>query len=282
MILVTGATGKVGGAVLEQLLAEGHAVRALARDPGKLEKVSGKLEIAKGDLAKPETLDAAFAGARAVFVMGAGGDMVALVGNAIAAAKKAGVLRVVFLSSSSASSEHETRLGNWHRAAEAIVKESGIAFTILQPGGFASNALQWVRPIKAQGAVFRPTGDGKTAPIDPGDIAAVAVKALTTPGHEGKSYVLSGPEALSMEEQVAKLGAAIGKPLRFVDVTAAAAREGMAREGMPEVFIEAMLEISAEVKAGRAGEVTTTVEEILGRKPQTFDAWAARNAAAFA
>ncbi len=282
MILVTGATGNVGGGVLDQLLAEGHAVRALARDPAKLEGVKGAFEIAKGDLSRPETLDAAFAGVRAAFVMCVGAGMAALAGNAAAAAKRAGVERVVFLSSSSAGAAFETRLGGWHRAAEAAVKASGVAFTILRPGGFSSNALQWVRAIKTQGAVFRPTGDGKTAPIDPDDIAAVAVKALTAPGHEGKTYALSGPEALSMAEQVAKIGAAIGKPLRFVDVTPEAAREGMVQQGMPEAFIQAMLEIGAEVRAGHAGAVTTTVEEILGRKAVTFDAWVARNVAAFA
>ena len=281
MILVTGATGNIGGAVLEQLVQAGHAVRALARDPAKLERLAGKVEIVKGDLAKPETLDAAFAGVDKAFVLCAGGDLPTLAGNAAAAAKKAGVKHIVLLSSASTVGEHETQIGRWHIEAEARVKATGIPWTMIEPGAFASNTLMWAGSIKARGAVFQPTGDGKTTPIDPHDIADVSVKALTEPGHEGKSYVLSGPESLSSAEQVAKISAAIGKPLQFVDVPPEAARENMEKAGMPEVFIRAMLEVMALVKAGHGTEGTTTVEQLLGRKARTYDDWLARNVAAF-
>jgi len=281
MILVTGATGKVGSAVLEQLVEAGHKVRALVRDPAKLGELGGKVEVIKGDLSKPETLDAAFSGVDKAFVLCAGGDLPKLAGNAADAAKKAGVKHVVFLSSASVKSDHETQIGRWHREAEAKIKASGLAWTMIQPGAFASNALFWVGSIKAQGAVFSPTGDGKTTPIDPRDIAAVAVKVLTSPGHEGKEYVLSGPESLSAAEQVAKISAAIGRPLTFVDVTEDQAREGLEKAGFPPVFIRAMLEISALVKAGHAMESTPTVEELLGRKARSFDEWLKSNVEAF-
>jgi uncharacterized protein YbjT (DUF2867 family) len=280
MILVTGATGNVGGGVLAQLVEAGQAVRALTRDPAKL---AGRgVEVVRGDLGKPETLDAAFAGADKVFLMCAGGDMTALAGNGVAAAKRAGAKHLVFLSSTSAKEGNETILGGWHRAAEVLVEASGIAHTLLRPGAFASNVLRWLGSIKAQGAVFQPTGDGKTSPIDPDDIAAVAVHVLSTAGHEGQAYDLTGPEALSNAELVAKIGAAIGRPLRFVDVSAATAREGMEKAGMPEPFIAAILEISAQVKAGRGGAVTDTVERLLGRRARTFDQWLERHAKQFA
>jgi uncharacterized protein YbjT (DUF2867 family) len=280
MILVTGATGNVGGGVLAQLVEARQAVRALARDPAKL---GGRgVEVVRGDLGKPETLDAAFAGADKVFLMCAGGDMTALAGNGVAAAKRAGVKHLVFLSSTSAKEGNETILGGWHRAAEVLVEESGIAHTLLRPGAFASNVLRWIGSIKAQGAVFLPTGDGKISPIDPDDIAAVAVHVLTTAGHEGKTYDLTGPEALSNAELVAKIGGAVGRPLRFVDVSDATAREGMEKAGMPEPFIAAILQMSAQVRAGRGGTVMDTVERLLGRKARTFDQWLERHAKQFA
>lgn len=281
MILVTGATGNVGGAVLEQLVQAGHEVRALVRDPNKLGPIGEKVSVVKGDLAKPETLDAAFAGADKVFLVCAGDDFLALAGNAIDAAKRAGVKHIVLLSSATVIGEHETIIGRWHLEAEAKVKASGIAWTMLQPGAFASNALMWARTVKAQGAVFQPTGDGKTTPIDARDIAEVGVKALTSPGHEGKSYPLSGPEALSAAEQVAKISAALGKPLKFVDIPEATAREEMAKAGMPEMFVRAMSEVWSMIKGGHGTETTSMVEALLGRKARTFDAWVADNVEAF-
>jgi len=267
--------------VLEQLVEAGHKVRALVRDPAKLGDIGRKVEVAKGDLSKPETLAAAFAGAEKVFVVAAGGDIPTLVGNAANAAKTAGVKHVVFLSSASVIGKQETIIGRWHKEAEAKIKATGLPWTMIQPGAFASNALQWAGSIKAQGAVFQPTGDGKTTPIDARDIAAVAVKALTSPGHEGKSYLLSGPEALSAAEQVATIGAAIGKPLRFVDVPEQTALENMKKAGAPEEFIRAMGEVWSMVRAGHGTEATSTVEELLGRQARTFEAWVADNVKAF-
>jgi uncharacterized protein YbjT (DUF2867 family) len=281
MILVTGATGNVGGAVLEELVEAGHRVRALVRDPAKLGARGDKVEVVKGALSKPETLDAAFAGVEKLFLVCAGGDLPTLAGNAVEAAKKAGVKHIVMLSSASVVGESDIDIGRWHKEAEAKVKGSGIAYTLLQPGAFASNARMWAGSIKAQGAVFQATGEGKTTPIDPRDIAAVGVKALTTPGHEGKEYVLTGPEALSGAEQVAKISAAIGKPLRFVDVTEDQAREGMTKAGFPEGMVRALLQAWALIKAGHGTLLTTTVEDVLGRKARTFDAWVESNVKAF-
>ncbi len=113
----------------------------------------------KGDLNRSETLDAAFAGVDKVFLVCVGGDMATLAGNAVAAAKKAGVKHLVFLSSGTAGGEKETIIGRWHHDAEAVIEGSGIAWTMLRPGAFSSNTLQWIGSLKAKGAVFLPTGD---------------------------------------------------------------------------------------------------------------------------
>lgn len=282
MILVTGATGTVGSEVVKQLIEAGEKVRVLSRNPEKVaEKLGSKVEVAQGDLEKPETLDAAFAGVDKVFVLSAGPDIPKLEGNAYAAAQKAGVKHIVKLSAMGADMEPGIQLGRWHRESEEKLKGTKISWTILRPGNFSSNTLMWADSIKGQGAAYHPTGEGKTALIDPRDIAAVAVKALTTPGHEGKAYNLTGPESLSGAEQVAKISEAIGKPLKFVDVPESAARDGMLKSGMPEVMVNALMELMGIVRAGYTAAVDPTAEQVLGRKPRTFDAWVKDNAAAF-
>jgi (4-alkanoyl-5-oxo-2,5-dihydrofuran-3-yl)methyl phosphate reductase len=282
MILVTGATGTVGSEVVKQLLDAGEKVRVLVRNPAKAaEKLGPNVEIARGDLERPETLDAAFAGVDKAFILSAGEDVPKLEGNAYAAAEKAGVKHIVNLSVQGADMEPGIALARWHRASEEKLKATTMAWTLLRPGNFSSNALMWAESIKSQGAVYYPTGEGKTVPIDPRDIAAVAVKALTTPGHEGKAYNLTGPEALSGAEQVAKISAAIGKPLTFVDVPDSVARDGMLKSGMPERLVDALMELMGIIRAGYTGTVQPTVEEVLGRKARTFDAWVQDNAAAF-
>ncbi|AUX26390.1 NmrA family transcriptional regulator [Sorangium cellulosum] len=281
MILVTGATGNVGGAVLEQLMEAGQKVRVLARDPARLGELGRAVEVVKGDLSKPETLGPAFAGVGGAFVVCAGGDLATLAGNAAGAAREAGVRHIVLLSSSAVAGEPPIQIGRWHIDAEARVTASGVAWTMVRPGAFASNTLQWAHAIKTQGAVFHATGEGRTRPLDPRDIAAVAVKALTSPGHEGKAYVINGPEALSTAEQVAKISKAIGKPLGVVDETEDAARERLEKAGLPEVFIRAVLEAFAMIRAGHGEAPSSTIEELLGRKARTYDEWLERHVKAF-
>lgn len=273
MILVTGATGTVGSEVVAQLLAAGQPVRVLTRSPEKAAKYAAHVEIAQGDLANPESLIAAFAGIDKVFLLATGLDIPKLEANAVDAAKKAGVKHIVKLSAAGAEIEPGIQLGRWHRESEKYLEESGIAWTILRPGSFDSNTLSWAGTIKEKGMVFHVTGNGKTTPIDPADIAAVAVAALTTPGHERKIYNLTGPEALSVEEQVARISKTIGKPIQAIDTPEAAARSGMLAQGMPHPLVEAVLELMALTRGGHGGATTTTVEEVLGRKARTFDAW---------
>jgi len=282
MILVTGATGNIGGEVLKQLLEVGAPVRVLARDPAKAAaKLGAAVTVVRGDLDAPETLGPAFAGVTKAFVLSTGPELARLDGNAIDAARAAGVAHVVTLSVLGAEIEPGLQLARWHRESEKKLEASGLAWTFLRPGAFASNALGWIPMIKAQGVVYSPAGEGKSAPIDPRDIAAVAVKALTSPGHEGKAYTLTGPELLSTGEQVAKIGAAIARPLRFVDVPPQAARDGMLKAGMHPLLVDALLELMAAVRTGHGATISPAVATVLGRPARTFDAWVHDHAAAF-
>jgi uncharacterized protein YbjT (DUF2867 family) len=162
------------------------------------------------------------------------------------------------------------------------LKASGLAWTILRPNEFMSNAYFWRDTVKSQGVVYAPTGDGKHAAIDPLDIAAVAAKALTTSGHEGKTYALTGPEALSTAEQAAKLGAAIGRDVRHVDMPSAAFREQLANMGLPPVAIDPLANFYDLVRQGKLAYVHPTVEQVTGRPARGFADWARDHAAAFA
>ncbi|MER2561472.1 MAG: SDR family oxidoreductase [Myxococcaceae bacterium] len=280
MILVTGATGTVGGEVARQLIAAGHKPRLLVRSPEKAKAFEGKAELFKGDLDDATALANALKGVDKLFLVTAGLDGARLEAKAIDAAKAAGVKHVVKLSAAGAEYEAIT-FAKWHRGNEKKLEASGLAWTFLRPGNFMTNSVMSADTIKRDGAIYSPVGDGKSALIDPVDIGAVAVKALTTSGHEGKIYTLSGPVALSTQEQADIIGKAIGKTVKHVDVPPEAARDGMLKAGLPEGYVNALIELYGVMKAGMTAGVSTDVETVLGRKPGSFEAWVSRNAAAF-
>ena len=273
MILVTGATGTVGREVVAQLLAAGEKVRALSRDPSKA-NFDGRVEMVAGDLTKPETLPVAVAGVDRVFSLAVGPQIGEQEGNLAQASKKAGVRRIVNISVQGAGEAGRGGVAEWHTAGERAIQNSGIAWTFVRPGAFMSNALFWRGTIKSLGKVFSNYGDGKTTPIHPRDIAAVAVRALITPGHEGKAYPLTGPQAISVAEQVRVLSNAIGKPIEYVPITDDIAREQMQKAGLPPPYIEALLPFGAHVRAGKAAKVLDTVKQVTGKSPLTFADWA--------
>ena len=170
----------------------------------------------------------------------------------------------------------------WHAVAEARLRESGMAWTMLRPHFFMSNALhQWGPTIRTQGAFYQPTGEGRFAAIDPADIGASAVAALTGRGHEGKAYELSGPESLNAAQYAERISAAIGKPVRFVDIPPEGLRQGLIKAGLPPVLIAALLDLMACIKSGTLDFVASGVEQATGRKARSFEAWVQRQAAAF-
>lgn len=280
MILVLGATGTTGGEVARQLIAKGERPRLLVRNPEKAGEFQGKAEIVAGDLDRPDSLAAAMKGIEKLYLVSAGSDIERLEGNAIDAARKAGVRYVVKLSVIGAESPVLT-FSKWHAKAEKRLMDSGLKWTMLRPGNFMSNSLAWAETIRSQGAFYQPTGEGRWAAIDSVDIGAVAVKALTTSGHEGKGYTLTGPESLSAAEYADRLSLVLGKPVRFVDVPPEVAGDAMLKSGIPPVYLDALLELFAFIKAGRADIVADMVEKVTGRKAGTFEAWVRRNLAAF-
>jgi uncharacterized protein YbjT (DUF2867 family) len=279
-ILVTGATGTIGGEVTRQLISAGVRPLLLVRDPAKAREFEGKADIVQGDLGDAASLERAMKGVEKLFLVAGGVDGQALEAKAVDAAKKAGVKHVVKLSVFGAEDASIT-FARWHRPVEKQLEASGMAWTFLRPMNFMTNMLRNIDSIKGQGAFYQPTGDGKTSVIDPADIGAVAVKALTTPGHEGKAYLLTGPEALSGAEQAAVLTKALGREVKFVDVPPEAAKQGMAGSGIPAVYVDALLNLLAAMKVDKTAQVTDTVQTLLGRKAGTFQDWARRHAAAF-
>jgi uncharacterized protein YbjT (DUF2867 family) len=277
LILVTGATGTVGRETVKQLAEGGHNVRALVRDRAKA-KFDKTVEVVTGDLSKPETLTDAFAGVDKAFVIANFPEIGKLEANAFDAAKRAGVTHVVKLSAQESFQGHLfPTYAQIHIDSERRLRESGLAWTMLRPGFFSSNVLFFLN--REEGAMFLPAGDGKEAPIHPRDIAAVAVKALTTAGHEGKIYDLTGPEFLSYAEMAEKISAVTGRRIRYAEATEEETRAQFLAIGFPALLVEGVVSHYAGVRAGRIC-MASGVNDVLGRKALSFDEWARENAAA--
>ena len=283
MILVTGATGHVGSELLRQLAADGVRVRAMTRRPERAAMPTG-VEVVRGDFDDPSSLDAAFAGVDRFFLMSAES-----VGNApapthearaVAAALRAGTRQVVKLSVLGGGERGGGDvLAAWHAAAEGAVRESGLAWTLVRPGRFMSNALAWAPMLEKGDQVHVPFASRAAASIDPADVAAVARVALLEAGHEGRAYELSGPEVLTPAEELAELARVLKRPLELVAVSNEAARAGMIRSGIPAILVDAIVErIDMD---GVGADVLGTVEEVTGRRARTFVEWAAAHADAF-
>ena len=280
MILVTGATGTVGREVVTQLLAAGQSVGAMTRNPLKT-KLDKRVAVVKGDFEEPDTLEKAVDGADRLFSLTFGPRTGIHEKNLARAAKKAGVSHIVKLSALGGDGEVRNDIRKWHDEGEQAIRETGIGLTVVRPGAFMSNALHWRESIRVQGKVFSNYGDGKLPSVHPRDIAAVVVRALTSHGHQGKEYSVTGPAALSIGEQVKILSGAIGKPIEYVAVSDDAARRGMEQAGLPASLIDALLPFAGFIRSGKAAQVFKTVEEVTGRRPFTFDDWARENADAF-
>jgi uncharacterized protein YbjT (DUF2867 family) len=281
LILVTGATGNVGSDLIPELARRGAAVRLLVRDATKATDRPAGAEIAVGDWDRPETLLRAFENVDQLFLLvpGIGTEYVAA---AVDLAKAARTGRIVLLSSYNVLGDPTPAMGRWHREREQLVEGSGLAFTILRPGGFMTNAFEWATTIRDEGFVLNPIGSGRAALIDPADIAAVAALALTEDGHVGQRYTLTGDEPLTVAEQVAILGAAIGRRLEVR--TAATAEEALRfryPDGAPPALAAALLEGLSLMRADTVGFQTDTVRRLLDRRPRTFAQWSESNADAY-
>jgi (4-alkanoyl-5-oxo-2,5-dihydrofuran-3-yl)methyl phosphate reductase len=280
LILVTGATGAVGSEVVKQLAEAGESVRILTRDPGKAKKFGKSVEVIQGDLEKPETLAPAFTGVDKVFVLSNYPLIAVLEGNAYVAAKAAEVKQIVKLSGRHVNADFfsGTALAKWHIESEQRLQSLGIPWTILRPGSFASNFLLWFD--RQNSAIFLPVGEGKDSFIDPRDIAACAAKLLTTSGHDGRIYEITGSEHLSFAQLAEKISAAIGKKVSYQSIPEEALRQGLLSMGIPAPTAESFITFFAAVRNGKIYPPTSAVADLLGRPPRSFDEWARDNAAA--
>jgi uncharacterized protein YbjT (DUF2867 family) len=279
-ILVIGGTGTVGRQVLSELSGAGAQVRALARNPGAA-RLRVQVEVIRGDLTAPETLDAGLNGIDAVFLVWTA-PPTAIVPALERITKHA--RRIVFLSAP-IKTEHPlfqqpNPLRTMVEQIERLIESSGRQWTFLRPGMFAANALSWWAPqIRAGDVVRWPYLAAPTAPIDERDIAAVAVRALCEDGHAGAEYVLTGPQSLSQLEQISTIGSVIGRSLRIEEITPDEARRELLRIG-PLPAVNMLLNAWAAA-IGQPAHVTSTVAEITGRPARTLVEWTTENAAEF-
>ena len=279
-VLVTGATGRVGRVVVDQLLGAGVPVRALTRRPAAA-GLPAAVEVVAGDLSVPESLDAGLRGVGAVFLVWTAAPATA---PAVVERLAAHTQRVVFL-----SSPHQTPhpffqqpnpMAAMHADIERLIAAAGLASTIIRPGMFASNTLHWWAPSIRDGDVVRwPYGAAETAPIDERDIASVVARALYEDGHAGGDYVLTGSESLSQAEQVSIIGEAIGRRIQFEELSPEEFRRETAGS-WPRPVVD-MLLAAWGATIGRPAFVTSTVSDVVGSAPRTFRQWAVDHRAAF-
>jgi uncharacterized protein YbjT (DUF2867 family) len=282
-ILVTGATGTIGSHVVAALAKEPDVkVRAAVRTGEKAKALTGaNVTPVDFDYDQPATVAAALAGADKVFLLTPFSDKQAELGKGLVdAAAKAGVKHVVKLSAIGSDIEPGIQLGRWHRAVEKHLEASGLAWTILRPNNFFENFVNYYPPAK-DGNIYLPWGTAACSFMAGADIAAVATKALTTPGHEGKAYALTGPEAITIAQAAGAIAEVSGRKIAYVDVPEAAAKKAMLDMGMPGWMVDAMMELHAIDKAGYAAAVTDEVPRLLGRPATTFLDFAKQRAAAW-
>ncbi|GAA2142105.1 NAD(P)H-binding protein [Actinomadura napierensis] len=280
MIVVTGATGNVGGALVRVLAEAGEKVTATSRNIAEADAPRG-VEHRRADLADAASLRPVFDGADALFLQSGGASAHTLdVGAILDAAEAGGVGRVVLLSSQGVATRPESAShGVLGLSIEEAVRGSGLDWTILRPGNFASNSYAWAASVRAERTVAAPFGDVGLPAIDPGDIAEVAAAALREDGHAGRIYELTGPAPVTPRQQAEAIGAALGEPVRFVELAPDQARERMLAF-MPADVVETTLAIlGAPTPAER--RVGPDVEKVLGRAPRAYADWARANAAAF-
>jgi uncharacterized protein YbjT (DUF2867 family) len=268
VILVTGATGNAGGAVVRALATAGAEVRALVRDADH-PALPGSAEAVVGDLNAPETLAPHLGGVTAAFLLSGYDGLEETLENM----RRAGVERVVLLSSSAApGGDLSNAVARYHILSERAVRESGLGWTFLQPNSFMTNTFQWLPQLRSDDVIRAPFADVRVATIDPEDIGAVAAAVLTSDAHESQAYRLSGPESLLPADRVAILANVLGRKLRFEGQSNEEARAEMS-EAMPLEYVDAFFRFFVDGDIDES-EVLPTVEEVTGRRPRSFEQWA--------
>ncbi|MGX1884630.1 NAD(P)H-binding protein [Streptomyces sp. NPDC055287] len=280
MIVATGATGNVGRPLVQALAAAGARVTAVSRGITGADVPEG-VRHHQADLAAPESLRPVLDGAEALFLhdTGAGAHLLRPQ-HILDVAQAGGVTRVVLLSSQGVATRPQSAShGGTGRSTEDAVRQSGMDWTILRPGGFDSNAYAWVESVRLRRTIAAPFADVGLPTVDPADIAEVAAEALRGDGHAGRIYELTGPALTTPRQRAEAIGAALGEPVRFTEQTREEARAQML-EFMPAPVVGTTLEILGDPKPAEQ-RISPDIEKVLGRAPRSFADWAARHVAAF-
>ncbi len=272
-ILVTGATGNTGAGLVPALCNAGLEVRAFVRDETKAQPLKDLgVEIIVGDLDQPETIKSAVAGVDKIYLLTWNGPTQAQqVQNVINVAKQAGNPHIVRHSMWGSEKSRIVKQGD---QAEETVKSSGLPWTLLQPTFFMQNTMMAAQTIASDGMIYWDMQDGKLAMIDIRDIVDVAVAVLTGSGHEGKSYILTGPEAISLHDVAGTFSNVLGKDVRYVNVPGEAALDSMVGMGLPEWIAQGYVELSEGFSEGFANSTTDNVAAISGHAARSFEQFA--------
>jgi uncharacterized protein YbjT (DUF2867 family) len=284
-ILVTGAAGLAGSAVIREFVRNGYPVRALVRSRAKARAFEAfpTVELVEGDMSRPATLDEALSGVdRVLLISSSDQQMAERQSTFIDAARKADVRHIVkFSGLSAADVDTPFIFGSMHAEIERYLEGSGLAWTHLRPSQFMTEYLREVPTILAQSGLFLPLEDAKLVPVDVADIAKAAVALLTTPGHEGKIYAMSGPEALSMQQIAEQISAAIGTAVRYVSIPRDERMQALLAAGVPSFFVDALDAQAGERLKGAEATVHPETHTAFGIPPTPFADFARRNAGAF-
>lgn len=283
MILVTGATGHVGTHLLRLLTQRGAALRALAHSSSSRAMIEGHgVEAVEGDFNRPETLERAMEGCDRVFLLSPPHpDQAVREMAAVDAAGRLGVDHVVALSVTGAERESPSPFSRWHGEIDNHLLASGLPYTILRPSGFMQVHLFPVHTVTTQGAWYGMSGNGAHAYIDAEDVAAVAAEVLTSTGHMGQAYELTGPEAITMPQAATQLSEVLGRHVRYIDVPADQFRTSLADAGLPAWLVEAAVLLYGSIREGHLATVTNVVQQVAGRPPRDYRRFAEANEPAF-
>lgn len=282
-VLVTGATGNVGSRVIRELEARGETVRAFVRDPdAAAEKLGDGVELVSGDFSDAVSVRRALEGVDRVFLACANHPrQVEYETTVIDAAAAAGVGRVVKLSALGAEVGSSVAFWDWHGRIEEHLRASGIPFVMLRPAFNTTNLLGSAEGVRHEDTLFAPAGGASVSMIDPGDVAKAAAVALSTEGHEGRTYVLTGPEVMTFERVAEELSAATGRSIRFVAVPDEAARQALVGSGMPDFVAGQIVAVFGLLRRGVQDRTTDDVRRLTGREPRPFAEFARDSADLF-
>jgi uncharacterized protein YbjT (DUF2867 family) len=282
MILITGASGSVGKAVLQEASRKESKVRAMYRSKEEAAKAPSGCQTVLADYSDKQSLRKALDGVTSVYVVCSPiPQLVELESNMLDACKECGANQVV-LNSALGAGDYGKSFPGWHRKVEDKLKVTGMGYTILRPNGFLQNIVTYNAPsIRAQGAFYAAMGDAKVSYLDVGDIAAVAVKALHGGAHAGKTYELNGPEAISNQDLAKRISRAAGRTVTYVDIPESAQREAMLGLSMPEWQVTALLELQQYYKQGGGAKTDGLLQSLIEREPVTLDQYLTANAREF-